>query len=454
MEMRLGKTLVAIRWALHWECSRILIVAPLPVLPVWEEELGLEGCNDVVRVVGTKEQKLHLANDPHSRWFVINYEGLRTCQQLTDTNWDAIILDESTRIRNPKAKTTKIICNQFRHVHHKAILSGLPAPEGPLDYFCQMEFLKGHWAGCANYWQFRHQYFHTDQRGWTWDPNPGVMTAIKKQVHLDAYVLTRRQAGIGSKKIYSKRYVEMTPEQNKETKSIKKWFETHMDGQVKLTQHVIVQMQWLSRVAGGITKEGAALSNRKILELRSLLIDGELRDEQVVIWFRYNAELKVAYEHMTNLYGLKSAMCITGKTKMEDRHFIIRNFQKGAIRVLFLQVKVGKFGLDLASSSTAIYYSNSYDMEDRAQSEERIISPKKVDPVLYIDLISRGSIDEDVRQLLREKKSESKFFMGELVRRWRQRAVIDRPRTKRDRMGSVPRLQAHGGRHRKGKGTS
>lgn len=419
MEMRLGKTLVSIRWAKKH--NRILVIAPLPVLPVWEEELDDENESHYT-LLGTARDRYQQATTAPAKWFIINFEGLRAAEQICNLKWDAVIVDESTRIRNPKAKITRIVTERFRHVKHKAILSGLPAPESPLDYFSQFKFLFDEWGGCYNYWQFRLRYFHQATTQWDWQPNKGTMQAIKTQVHEDAYVLTRKQAGIGSKKIYSKRYVGWSPEQRKAYKKVEQDWELRTDGKIRLTNYSIVTVQWLARLAGGISDEGSVLSNGKISELRSLLIDGELRDEQVVVWFRFNKELETTFEHMKTVYQLDSCAKITGRTKREERRSIISSFQKGQLRVLFLQIKVGKFGLNLASASTAIYYSNNYDSEDRAQSEERIISPKKVDPVLYIDLLTKGSIDEDVLSVLREKKVESRFFMVRVMERWRERS--------------------------------
>jgi SNF2 family DNA or RNA helicase len=139
----------------------------------------------------------------------------------------------------------------------------------------------------------------------------------------------------------------------------------------------------------------------------------------VVVWFRYNAELSATLDRLGA--NKISAEGITGMTKLNRRQEIMDAFRMNQVRVLLLQLKVGKFGLNLSTASTAIYFSNSYDMEDRAQSEERILDPRKTEPLLYIDLLTENSVDEAVYQILREKKVSSKFFMAELIRKWRER---------------------------------
>jgi len=70
----------------------------------------------------------------------------------------------------------------------------------------------------------------------------------------------------------------------------------------------------------------------------------------------------------------------------------------------------------VASADTAIYYSNYYSFEMRTQSEDRIIHPLKQTPLLYVDLVTENTIDEDVVEILQTKKLRAVGFMR-LLRR-------------------------------------
>ena len=421
MEMRLGKTLVCIRW-LAGKAGPFLIVAPVEALSGWENELQGErdSRTSIKMLYGTKKQRLdELATTDNQSGCLINYEGLRVIDKAVNSiPWGAVILDESTRIRNPKARTTKYWLSSFNNVRHRAILTGLPDPEGPIDYYCQMSFLHGGFLGCHNYWMFRHKFFKTDARGWNWEPKAGSIDQIKREVHGSAFLLSRDKANIGSKKLYQKRVIEMTPGQMKLYNQVKDEFAY----EEQETKWVITQVMWMARIAGGFNVDGTELiSDRKMNELTRLLKE-ELKDEQVVVWFRFNSELHRAEEKMSKL-GI-FAESITGSVNKKDRPDIIRRFQSGKFRVLAMQVKCGRFGLDCSAADTAIYYSNPYDGEDRAQTEDRIVHPKKKQPLLLIDLVSRNSIDEDVIRILKDKRQSSKQFMRtlitDLVSQWRK----------------------------------
>jgi len=402
MEMRLGKTLTAIR-ALAWERERKLVVAPLPVLATWAEELDGEG-RSWVDLHSWKEKDGASSAD----WMLINYEALRSrWKDLLHVRWGAVILDESTRIKNPKAIVTKAILAGFTDVNRRFLLSGLPALEGDLDYACQMLFLNGSFLGCKNYWETRARYFR--KAGYEWLPRPGLKAKLKEYLEQRAFVLTRKSAGVGRQKVHSKRVVPSTPRQRKLTAEVKKEFRLKEDR----TKWVTTKFIWLARIAGGQLADGEQISDEKSKELVSLH-KGELSGQSLVVFFRFNKELQAVRRYL----GQKGIKCcaLTGATSNEERTEVRRRFQRGAFPILLAQIKVAKFGLDLSRASTAIYYSNSYSLEERAQTEDRIIHPKKNEPPLYIDLVTAGSVDEQVVRILQEKNFESRFLLNRLAR--------------------------------------
>lgn len=413
MEMRLGKTKVAIHWAKHHRCGRVLVLAPLSVLPGWVEELEKEDVppQDIFFLEGPVRDRLAMADEIDEGWALCNYEAVVRAPRLLQLPWSAIILDESTRIRNPKAQITKLMLTQTAHITRRAILSGLPDPEGPLDFYCQMAFLHGQFLGKYNYWSFRQRYFYPDVRGYSWEPKSGTVDVVKKEVHRTAFVLTRKAAGIGEKKVYERRYVSMNAEQRYAYRDVMKKFRF----KDKETNWATTQYIWAARLAGGFspdTEHPEMMSGAKIEEIVSLLTM-ELKREPVVIWFRFNEELKAVGDRLEK--ERITCRSIMGETPPDLRRAYQQLFQEGQVQVMLMQVKCGKFGLNLSRASTAIYYSNDYDYEGRAQSEDRIVHPLKHEPLLYIDLVTRGTVDTAVVSTLKEKGVTARTFMTRLA---------------------------------------
>ena len=80
--------------------------------------------------------------------------------------------------------------------------------------------------------------------------------------------------------------------------------------------------------------------------------------------------------------------------------------------------KTGGYGLTLTAANTVIYYSNSYDLELRLQSEDRAHRIGQENKVTYIDLISPQTIDEKIVNALRGKIKIADTIMGEDAREW------------------------------------
>ena len=409
-EMRTGKTIITIRLINVWRSKRVLVVAPLSVLASWEDELEKEEERSVSRIPEDK-----------ARWTLLNYEKLRSKKTELE-GYDVVALDESTRARNPQAKTTKLCLAGFRDAKHRLILSGLPAPEGLQDYCTQFLFLTGAFCGCTNFWAFRNRYFYQEKYSYEWRPRLDRVGHVKAEIQRNAYVLSRKDAGSGERKIYEKRTVALNAAQEKLIKSIQNGFELRP---AETTNWTVVCSSWLARVAGGHGSEWAVVNRAKAQELVALL-QTELNREQVVVFFRFNKEIELCSSELSQA-GI-SSRTMTGDTPPADRKELIYDFRRGAFSTFLVQLKVGKFGLDLSSADTAIYYSNGYSLEDREQSEDRIVHPSKKKPLLYIDLVSENSIDEDVLDALRQKKVQSAFFLRTVLDKFlKRRGLHARP---------------------------
>ena len=413
MEMRLGKTTVAIRWAEFNKLNRVLILCPDAVKPSWISELQQEQIadEDIIDVKGDLIKRLELSSDPSKgNWFIITYQSVLYGPEILDLQWDGIILDESTKIRNPQADITKLLKKKKDNFGYRIVLSGLPDPESRLDYYEQMAFLYDSFMHCCTYWEFRRKFFR--QLGFEWKCDKYIEDKIKDEVGRLAFVMTRKEAGIGSKKLKTVLKVKMNKEQEELLKQIDEGFEFKSQNEEDYgedTKWVPVTYVWQGIVAGGFTPHGILISDAKYKEILKLL-KGELQKEKVIIWFKHNWEIEYAVEFFSK--NKINTIKFTGQDKSQ-----VDYFTKGNAQIICAQAKCGQYGLDWSISSTAIYYSNWYDGEVRAQSEDRIIHPKKKEPLLYIDVVTENSIDEDVVEILKSKSLSSKKFMNELAKR-------------------------------------
>ena len=409
--MRLGKTLVAIRWLQRACTGRVLVVAPLSALRDWQAELLLEGEDSVALLAGSSEERASEFS-LNRRWNLIGFESLLvTPSLLSDYRWDCFVVDESTRVRNPKAKVVQLLVRYRSNANRRAILSGSPAPEGPQDYAMQFIWLVGHFCGFASFWHLRNAYFTLVAGIHKWVPKPFARAKMLDFVRTHAFVRSRKDVGLANEKVYQRRTVRMESEQKRLMERLEDEFVLETPTGTKETKWVPVKHIWMSRLAGGYT-DGKKWFDGKF-DLLMELMEGELKGEKVVVWFRFNNEMQRAKEFLEKA-GIVAGI-MDGTTGEEERFVVREHFNKGSVQVLLVQVKLGLYSLNLSAASTAIYFSCSHSLLERLQSEDRIEHMEKKEPLLYIDLTTEDTPDEDVYSALRRKETDMRYYLGQKI---------------------------------------
>jgi hypothetical protein len=252
--------------------------------------------------------------------------------------------------------------------------------------------------------------------GYDWVPALGTRRAIQQEVGKQAILLKLKDVGLGNKVIRLKRYVELPVD----ARNIYDHAESEWSLGEEQTSWVLVMKTWLARLAGGYPKEDcpAGHHDAKVKEILRLL-EQEIEDDRVVIWFRFNDELRAAVTALKK--AGYTAAGITGDTPLLLRGARMQSLATGRLRLLCVQIKCGRYGLDMSSASTAIYYSNTYSVNDREQTEKRIEHPKKKKPLTYIDIISRNTVDEDVTASLALARLDSRSFERDLMAAFKER---------------------------------
>ncbi len=447
MEMRTGKTLTLIRLVQRLGgFERILILAPITVLEAWESELRREGEQFFTCYGQLRERRDRVTAEawfnPGRTWLLMSYGSFlatgeartsisfrdgeagkvrrkRDTPDLAALPWDLVGLDESTHIKNPQAQITQACMKGFRNAKRRAALTGLPNPEGDLDLVSQFLYLDGHFMGYRNFWEARNALFL--KCGFDWVHKHGVRAQIKDYVHDRAYVLTAHQAGMRSKTVFQVRRVDMSPAQKKLYKQIERDFAASLaSGETLETQWKLTQQSWLRQVAAGFEPGGKLLSDAKTREIVNLL-KTELGNKQVVVWFTLRAELDHVKEALRK--AKISCVSITGDETLKERTARLATFRRGT-RVLLAMERCAQFGVDCSCADTAIYHSNEWSNQARSQSLKRIVHPKKKRTHLVIDLVTRGTVDEDVIMVVNKKGMTARLFMDAIERRFRERLKL------------------------------
>lgn len=127
----------------------------------------------------------------------------------------------------------------------------------------------------------------------------------------------------------------------------------------------------------------------------------DIGNKQVVIWCSRTRLLYDAEKRMREL-GYTTAI-YDGKIDKKLREEGYKSFSEGKTQLMFINQASGAYGLDgLKEADYAIYLCNSYSVEQRAQSENRIYRGEIKRSKYIIDLTCKGTCEDRVTQALKQ----------------------------------------------------
>ena len=171
-----------------------------------------------------------------------------------------IAVDESTTIKNPKSKRTKSLLKIAKHFRYKRILTGSPITQSPMDLYSQCEFLQDSALGHSSFYSFQGRYAILNQkqmgpRSFRQVIGYKNLEELTEKLEPFTFRVLKEDCLDLPKKIYTVRYVTMTPDQEKMYKKIQKEALLMFDnGEIVSTQEMITQMLRLQQILSGHLK--------------------------------------------------------------------------------------------------------------------------------------------------------------------------------------------------------
>ena len=367
------------------------------------------------------------------RILVINLEALITdnaaiiLQKLYRSSKAVFLaLDESTCVKNISSKRAKEVYHYAAKSHYRRIMTGSPVTQSPLDLWGQSLVLRKGILGHNSFFSFRGDYAVMDTQ--YFGPRPvKTVTGYKNLDRLGLLLktfssqLTKEECLDLPPKIYTKLYVELTPEQEKLYSRLRDEAMLELEGQEVEVTSVLTQLVKLHQVACGQLKIDdetyKTIPNNRV---KALLDTVEDYPGKVIIWATYRQTLLDVVQALTEQYGPSCVAGYYGGVSLADRTEAIKRFQdpKDPLKFFVANPQSGGFGLTLTEARLVIYYSNSFSLENRLQSEDRAHRIGQTEKVTYVDLVAKDTVDEKIIKVLREKKNVADVVMGQGWKSW------------------------------------
>lgn len=424
LEMGCGKTLVSVAisgaLATAGKVKRVLVVAPLSILGVWQEEYArfADFPHEVTVLTGSgtkKKDQLSKAKAQPLQIVVVNYESAwRLEDELLAYDADLIIADEAHKLKEGRTAQSKAMHHLGDRARYKLLLTGTVITNRELDVFSQYRFLNKSVFG-SSFYAFRNTFF--DMAGYG-----GYVPVFKesmrddflRRLHAIAFRVTKDECLDLPDITEEVRSVTLEPKALKLYKKLEKESYAELaDGEVSAV-NVLTKLLRLSQLTGGFLTDddGNAhpVSTAK-LDALSDIIDTAMGDgKKIVVMARFVAEMDAIQDLLEDRRIGYAAV----RGGIKDRAEEIRRFQEDEdCRVFVGQIAAAGLGITLTSASTMVFFSLDYSMSNFEQAKARIHRVSQKENCHYIYITAAGTIDHKVLKALHDKADLAKLLVDD-----------------------------------------
>jgi SNF2 family DNA or RNA helicase len=408
LDMGLGKTVIAIAALLDLrnqsKVKRALIFAPKSVIPQWMTEIKKFTSETAVDITGNREARSLAVAKAHGAFFAVtNYETvLHDAGALASLKPDAMVLDESQRIGNFKAKTTKAIKKYFQP-RYKWSLSGTPLENALAELHSIMDWIEPGVFG--SWWLFKNEYIRYG--GFKGKQIVGYRNLPRLHEQLKDWMLRRRKSEVLPDLpavTVNTYYVQLTPEErriyNKLRDNLRNSYILYKKSRGEETSDVLACLVYLRECCDhtALVKENEGIkASTKLQELKQILLDIGT-EEKVVLFTEFKRCLDLIAKDLDCTYAT-----LYGEMTQQDRVNNIRRFTEDPKCKVFLSTEAGGVGLNLQAASTIINFDVPWNPSKLQQRIGRCHRLGQKNTVTCINLVAKGTIEERVLQVLSEK---------------------------------------------------
>lgn len=439
MDMRTGKSAVAILLIANRGHRRTLILCPRSVVDVWPGEFA-EHCPVPVHVAALVDGSVRARTDAAERAMkaahamgipgvvIMNYEAAR-CELFASwalgRDWDLVVGDELHRCKappGPKGITSKFMRALGRTAAHRLGLTGTPMPHSPLDLFGQYTFLdptifgpswvavRSRYAVMGGYGNHQVVTLRIQERLDDGHPNPYFdpaltvefhrrFTSIAYQVklrdvfpHIPADISLERRGSLGreGRRVYD---------------DLERQFKADVRGGIVTAVNAMTRLIRLQQCTSGYVRldpdtPGGDACDVPVDDGKTQLLTDVFEDfaphEPLVVFSRFHHDLD----------AIHAVAKKTGRTSLElsGRRKELAAWQAGEADVLAVQEQAGGVGIDLSRSKYGIFYSLTWSLGDFEQAMSRLNSHRQTQPATHIHLVMRGTVDEHMYSARRARR--------------------------------------------------
>ena len=427
-EQGLGKTKIAIDILTYWLqngfIDTVMIVVKKSLLRNWEDELSLHTELRPSRITNDRSKNYYVFNSP-ARLILTHYEAVRSEETrfglFLRTRDVAVILDESTKIKNPGAALTGTFLRLAPLFKKRVIMTGTPVANRPYDIWSQVFFLDQGASLGDDFAEFKsatdlpsNSPTSSDARSDFEDAlqlvseaissfsvretkNDGIITLPDKVVHSVSCEWEPRQLDLYRQVREQERMIVFSG-----------GLPVFDDAEVVLKRLLrLIQISSDPR----LVDDSYDSDPGKLTELINLLTTVRRNGEKAIVWTSFIGTSNWLRNRLSDFNPVR----VNGTMDMASRHRTIERFRNDAsVGALIATTGAVKEGLTLTVANHAIFYDRNFSLDDYLQAQDRIHRISQERPCHVYKLIMRDSIDEWVDSLVEAKHAAARLSQGDV----------------------------------------
>lgn len=414
MEMGLGKTVTALTIIAEQFKGKTLVVAPLKIAEnVWEQEIAnwehLQKLK-LSKVLGTPSQRL-VALKQSSDIYVVNLENLVWLLE-TGMKFNNLVIDESSKFKDPSTKRFKALKKQLRMFDRKLILTGTPSPQSVGDLWSQCGILDLGARLETSLTKFRDKYMEPDGMNrhtrvvYSWKPKPQAVETIQSKISDICFSLKAEDYLTMPACQTISHQLDMTKKERHDYDSLKKEAVLELKDTTLTAASAATLSQLLCQFVSGACykaeEEGYTEVNDIKLQFLSEILDA--RDTPTIVFYHYRHSLDRLQKILPD-----------AKTFSPEN---LAAWKAGEFPILLLQPISSGIGLNGQNNSgktaNIIWFDNTFSAEVYAQANARVFRQGQTSPVIIHHLTIKDTIDQHVLNILEGKLSLQEALMDHL----------------------------------------
>lgn len=416
LDMGLGKSVSTLTAALDliqsFSVHKVLVIAPLRVAnSVWAQEVEKWGHLKSLRVsvcTGTQKKRL-AALQMDADVYVINRENAEWLVEQYGTRWpfDMVVIDESSSFKNASSKRFKAMRKVLPYTDYMVLLTGTPSPNGLIDLWAQVYLIDFGQSLGRTMTMYKHRFFEQDYMGYNFTPRKGSAEKIHGlispfTVHMSAedYLELPPRIDVTVSTAMPPAALEIYGNFEKTLLA-----ELEDGEEVEAMTAAVLANKLLQFANGGMytdeKRNWSEIHTAKLDALAEIIEDNA--GENVLVSYNYKFDLERLLKRFPD------AVVLDKQQETIDR------WNRGEIKLLLAHPASAGHGLNIqAGGSLIVWFGLTWSLEYYLQFNARLHRQGQIKPVRIIHIVTEGTIDNRVLQVLTAKDRTQKSLLAAL----------------------------------------